>query len=162
MKVNNKDVEGIHSRLNRYIEEMLKCVSASGSMVSAFDMARIRTYLSAMRFYHDFVKGLPQQDLPETHPRDYVLRANPEIVVLENESLNDLIGMICLCRDELVQSQTALQASGIYPFDSVRFIASLDRCEMFLTNYVEKATPLDMPESTPRADSVMPGRQNPA
>jgi len=162
MKVNNKDVEGIHCRLNRYIEEMLKCVSASGSMVNKFDMARIRTYLSAMRFYHDFVVGLPQQDLPETHPREYVLRSNPEVKVLENESLNDLCGILALCRDELVQSQSALQASGLISFDSARFLASLDRCEMFLTNYVEKATPLDMPESTPSAEMLTRGRQNPA
>ena len=107
---------------------------------------------------HDFVVGQPQQDLPETHPRSYSLRENPVPPALENEMMYDIIEMFQLLRDELVNSQSARNASGLISFDSVRFLSHLSRIETYIAEYVEKATPLDMPESSPRVENSGPGR----
>lgn len=158
MEVLNNDIKGIHSRINRYIEECVKSVSSSSSLLNDFDKGRITSYLSALRFMHDFIVGQPQQDLPETHPRKYALRDNPQVPVMENEMMNDIVEMFQLVRDELVNSQSARNASGLISFDSVRFLAHVSRIEVYLSQYADLATPLDMPESSPRVENTGPGR----
>lgn len=159
MEVLNHDIKAMHSRINRYIEECIKAVSSSGSLLNEFDKARIKSYLSSLRFMHDFVVGQPAQDLPETHPRPYALRQNPVVPELESEMMNDIIGLFEVMRDELVNSQSARNASGLISFDSVRFQAHLARIEVYLAEYVDKATPLDLPESSPRAVVSGEGRK---
>jgi len=158
MEVLNSDVRGIHSRINRYVEECIKAVSSSTSLLNEFDKARITAYLSSLRYYHDFVTKQPHQDLPETHPRNYVLRENPVVPVLESEMMNDIIEMFMLCRDELVNSQSARNASGLISFDSIRFLSYVARIEAYIKDYVNNATPLDMPESSPRVENSGAGR----
>ena len=158
MEVLNSDIKGLHSRFNRYIEECIKAVSSSSSMLNDFDKTRILSYLSALRFMHDFIIGQPKQDLPETHPRPYALRANPEIPEMESEMMNDIVQMFSIARDEIVNSQSARNATGLISFDSVRFLSHIGRIESYITNYADKATPLDMPESSPRAEVTGPGR----
>lgn len=157
-EVLNNDIKGIHARINRYIEECLKSVSSTGSLINQFDMARIKSYLSALRFMHDYVVAQPLVDYPETHPRVYKLRDNPTVPELENEMLNDVVTMLELARDEIANSQSARHASGLISFDSIRFQTHIARIESYIANYAEQAQPLDMPESSPRAAVTGPGR----
>jgi len=72
--------------------------------------------------------------------------------------MNDIIEMLALVRDELVNSQSSRSASGLIEFDSIRFLSHVKRIEMYIAEYVNKATPLDMPESSPRAEQSGAGR----
>ena len=157
-EVYNEDVLRIHSRINRYIEEMQKSVSANVSEMNKFDMGRVRAYLSALRFLHDSVQAMPEIDQPEVHPKAYAMRPNPAVIVVENENVNDLVNMMINMRDELANSQSARRGARLISFDSVRFLDAIGRMEQFLTSYVEKATPLDLPESSPRSEMSGPGR----
>lgn len=146
----NHDVAGVHQRLNRFIEEMLKSASSSLSEFSEFDVVRLKTYLNAIRTYHKWVTAQPQLDLPETTPRKYDLKTNPVIPDLENESVKDVIRMLELGRDELVASQSSRKPSGMVTFDSARLEALIDKVDNFIADYIEVATPLDLPESSPQ------------
>lgn len=157
-EVLNEDIPRFHNRINRMIEELQLSVSAGISEFRGFEMIRLRSYISALRFMHDVVQAMPELDMPETHPKPYTLRANPVVEEKESEIINDLVNMLVNIRGELNSSQSAARMSGLITYDSARFLAGLDKLELYLTNYVEKATPLDLPESSPRAGRVKEGR----
>jgi hypothetical protein len=155
----NADIKGLYNRINRFIQEAMFQQSSGNSQINEFDQTRLRSYLSACRTYHDHIQGAPNLDLPETHPRIYELRATPEVVELENESLNDIVRLLELCRDELLHSQSARLPVKLISFDSSRFLSIIEKCERFMADYVAVATPLDLPESSPRAAMSGPGKQ---
>ncbi len=159
MQTYNHDIVGIWNRMNRFIKEAMKQQSSNVSQVNQFDIARLKSYLSAIRFYHDHVQAAPDLDLPETTPRLHELRPAPEVLEMENESLSDICRLLELGRDELVNSQSARQGAKLIPFDSVRFLQIVEKCERFMADYVEVATPLDLPESSPRAAMTGAGNQ---
>lgn len=155
----NADIKGLYNRINRFIAEAMHQQSSGVSQINEFDQARLRSYLSACRTYHDHIQSAPNLDLPETHPRMYDLREKPEVLDLENESLNDIVRLLELCRDELIHSQSARLPVKLISFDSQRFLSIIQKCERFMADYVSVATPLDLPESSPRAVMSGPGKQ---
>lgn len=158
LEVLNVDVVGYHNRVNRYITEVMFSQSANHSLYKQADLLRTKSFLSAMRFYLDFASGVPEQDLPETNPRKYPMRQNPTVLIVENEMVNQIVDLLVLARDELDNSQSARMASGINTFDLKRQQDYITRIENFIADYVEQATPLDMPESSPRAPIQGPGK----
>lgn len=156
--VYNHDVLGLHRRINRFIEEVSKSTSSGGSQVNAHDQERLFTYIQAIRGYHDWLIGQPLLDLPETHPRKWVLQENPSVPEIENESAIDVVNMLELARDELVNGQSARNASGLTKFDSARLMAVIDKTDKFLSDYIAIVTPLDLPESSPMKEATPPGR----
>jgi len=147
--VYNHDVQGLHRRINRFIVEAINAASNGVSMVSDADQSRMSTYLVAIKTYVAWVVSQPVLDLPETHPREYVLEENPAVPVIENESLLDLIHLFTLARDEMVNGQSGRMASGLIRFDNDRILAIIAKAESFLSDYVAIVTPLDLPESSP-------------
>lgn len=147
----NHDIVGLYNRINRFIKEAMKNASSNNSAVNGFDLNRLKSYLSAIRFYHDHVQAAPELDLPETTPRLYTLREAPVVPDMENESIADICRLLELGRDELINSQSARQGAKLISFDSDRLLQVVTKTEKFLSEYVEKATPLDLPESSPRA-----------
>ena len=145
----NHDVAGLHRRINRFIIEMVKSVSNSGSMVNDWDQQRLETYLGAVRSYVDWITSQPYLDLPETSPRLIALDANPVFEPLENESVTDVVRLMEIARDEIVDSQSARQSSGLISFDERRVLGVISKIEAFVQNYIKVVTPLDLPESTP-------------
>jgi hypothetical protein len=158
MIVYNHDVVGLYDRINRFLEEVNKSVSASGSYITDPDKNRLRTYLAAVQSYHDWVMSAPELDLPETHPREYTLKEVPVLAEPESEIVDDIQRMMVVMRDELTNSQSARMHSKLNVFDSARLIAVVEKVNRYLTDYVEQATPLDLPESSPAMLMTGPGR----
>jgi len=150
-EVLNMDMVGLYNRLNRFINEVQKCQSANVSMTSVPDTTRIKSYLSTLRFLVEHIDADPQLDLPETNPQTYTLREAPVLLDLENENCVHLALLLSTARDEIVMSQSARMSTGFVIFDKTRFLASITKAENYLANYVAKATPIDLPESSPRA-----------
>lgn len=148
-KVYNSDVAGLHRRMNRFITEVMLSASNQSSYMSSFDIDRLRKYLGAVKSYIAWVTSQPQLDLPETSPREYMLDADPVIAVVENEAITDILRMLEVAREEMVNGQSARWPCGLMVFDVNRVLAIIAKIEAFLTDYVEKITPLDLPESTP-------------
>lgn len=146
----NTDVVGLNNRYIRFLVEVMKCASANSSQVKSADLQRLKTYLSALRSYLDHVSREPEMDLPETNPKSYTLEDLPALSEIENESLADCCRLIELCREEMVNSQTARLASGIIHFDKERQDKIIEKAERFIKDYIEVVTPLDLPESSPR------------
>ena len=156
--VYNHDVAGIHRRINRFIEELLKSASSNISMTNAHDQTRLQTYLDAIRTYRDWVVAQPLLDLPETNQRAITLDTDPPEQIVENESVVDVVRMLQLARDEIINSQSARHASGLIAFDEARLTALVDKIHNFLADYIAVATPLDLPESSPMRGISGPGR----
>ena len=144
--------------MNRFLVEFIKAVSSETSEMNEFDQGRCASYLNAIDSYHAWVIAQPQLDLPETAPREYELETPPATPAVENESINDIVRMLVVARDELVNSQSARNAAGLNPFDSGRLTAIITKVRAFLTDYIQTVTPLDLPESSPKAASSGPGR----
>lgn len=158
MAILNNEVLGYRDKINRYMYELQKSQSANGSEYLPYDLVRLKSYVSSLRFYLDYMKNVPLQDLPETNPRDYAVREDTKIQEVENEMVNHLARLFELCRDEMDASQSALRSSGILVFDYNRAHQYLDRVDQYIVDYVEVATPLDLPESSPRAPIQGPGK----
>jgi len=154
----NHDIAGLHSRVNRFIEEVYKSVSSSSSQFNGFDQERVGTYLDAVDTYREWVIAQPQMDLPETHPTEYELGADPAIESVENESVNDLIRLFTVLRGELINSQSARNAAGLISFDNTRLVAVIAKARAFMESYVEPVTPLDLPESSPAKSTSGKGK----
>lgn len=156
----NHDVAGLYRRMNRFIEELARSVSSSGSQMNAFDQTRLATYLDAIDSYMNWVVSQPSLDLPETHPRVYTFAPSPAVKDedVENESALDVIRMLELARDETVNGQSARLGSGLITFDEIRLRAIVSKARNFLENYIATVTPLDLPESSPMKNMTQPGR----
>lgn len=157
--VYNHDIAGLYRRINRFIVELARSTSSSGSQMSSFDQRRLATYLDAVDAYKGWVVSQPQLDLPETFPRKQPLEAAPVILDsdLENESVIDVIRMFEVARDEAINSQSARQASGMVSFDDTRLTAIIAKARSFLETYIAVVTPLDLPESSPVREMTKPG-----
>jgi len=159
MEVMNHDLVGLYNRINRFLVEMQKSVSANqGEEVTVFDVDRLMSYLDAIEHYQKWMQGEPQLDLPETAPRKYLLEEAPLMEPVENESCNDACRMLIICRDELTNSQSARRPGGLNKFDDSRLSSICRKLRSFVTDYIGKALPLDLPESSPRSPSSGPGR----
>lgn len=158
-KTLNHDVAGLYRRMNRFIVEMCKCASSGlPDMLNEFDKARLLSYLGAIRSYVNWITAQPQLDLPETSPMEADLDEDPEIPEIENESAKDIVRMLCVGRDEVVYSQSSRHSSGLVEFDKVRLLAVIDKVDNFVSEYLETATPIDLPESSPDTPITGPGR----
>lgn len=156
--VNNHDIAGLNSRMNRFIEELVKSVSSGTSQLNQFDQQRLTTYLDAIDTYHGWVIAQPNLDLPETHPRAITLTQVVPPITVENDSINDLVRLLTIARDEIVNSQSARDAAGLNPFDSARLRNIINKSRKFLSDYIVPTNPLDLPESSPAVAQSGPGR----
>ena len=158
-EVNNMSVRGFHSRINRFIYEMLYSNSSNGSMVDKFSKERLLSYLTALKNYHDFIMAEEPLDLPESFPKKYSLRPDVEIREVENEMVNDIVERFVLMRDEIIRSQSSRYSSGLHPKDSGRLLAAVANIDSYIKNYVDaNVIPLDLPKSSPRTESIGKGR----
>lgn len=145
----NHDIAGLCRRINHFIVELQKSVSSGVAFLNEFDQERLQAYLKAVRTYRDWVIAQPQLDLPKTHPREIEVGENPASPDVENEAIRDLVYLMELCRDEMVNSQSARLPAGLIAFDDKRAMSILDKCQNFLDDYIKKVLPLDLPESQP-------------
>ena len=159
MEVLNHDVDWLWNKFNRMIYELYKSVSGSTvSGMNLFDQDRLEAYIANLRGAIDHVVGQPQLDLPETHPKIYVLKESPVTKPVDDDDVSHCIEMLELCREELANSVSSRQPSGLITFDEARARAVLDKAENFLNNYIKVVTPIDMPESAPREPVSGAGR----
>lgn len=156
--VYNQDVRGIDSRIKRFMKELVHCTSSGLSETSEFDQERLQSYLGAITSYHNWVTGQPQLDLPESSPTQFSLDDFPEVPIIENESIRDVIVMMKTASIEITRSQSARRSSGLVQFDSFRLLAMVAKIQSFLDNYIKVATPLDLPESSPMREMSGPGQ----
>jgi len=156
MKVNNHDIYGLAKRLDRFIQEAHKSVSAGSSELNTFDRDRALSNLAYCTAYQTFILSQPQLDLPESHPADYELPEPADTPEVESDVINDLIRLAQLTREELVNSQSARKAAGLIGFDSGRLSAMVSKCEALIGATPD---PLDLPESSPRSAMSGPGRK---
>ena len=157
--VNNHDIVHLDALLRRFTSEVFKSVSSGSSAYNLFDQARLTQYLTEIDRFHEWVVAQPQLDLPESHPTDYVLEEMPEVADVENESVNSLIKMFAVARDELINCQSARDPAGLQSHDSIRLKAIVEKIRQFLTAYIATTQPTDLPESSPQAASSGKGRK---
>jgi len=158
-EVLNHDVVAYVARLDRFMEELHKSASSGVSEMNVFDQTRLQTYISALRALKAHQESQPQLDLPESHGNfKWEVGAGPQLEGVENESINDALRLLKTARFELVNSQAARVGAGWNEHDSLRVNSYVDKIESLLTNYIQVATPLDMPESSPFAERSGSGR----
>ena len=148
----NHDIKGIINRLDRFAMELVSSQSSGVSQLGAPDRARLEQYLAALVAYKGWVVAAPGLDLPESHPTSYTVSDTIGVSFedLENEHVKDVVRLMGLLRVEIVKSQSSSLASGMISFDASRFDGVVTKVKQFLVQYVDVATPLDLPESSPK------------
>lgn len=153
----NHDILFLHDMINRFIVECLFSQSNGVSGMISHDIARVESYLEALRVKRNWIVSQPILDLPETHPRPWPLEGHPDVTNVESESINQFVRLLEALRTELINSQSARLASTLLPADLARFDSIVLKMQTFLTDYIQVATPLDLPESTPMEPLSGPG-----
>jgi len=154
----NIDVASCVRRYNRMIVETLKSQSSGVSLTLPFDVARMRSYVAAMKDFQSFVVSQPLLDCPETGPTEVPLQASPVTSYIENESGYDIIELLQIARDELANSQSSRLPTNFLKFDYDRQTSYLNKINALL-DYVNKSEPLDLPESSPTSPVSGKGNQ---
>lgn len=153
----NIDVHSIVRRYNRFLQEVNKAQSSGVSFTNPFDVARLSSYINSMEAYQNWIVSQPLLDCPETGPIEMDLPVSPTLPVMENESMQDVINLVEIARDEIANSQSSRMPTNLLKFDKERQDSYLLKLRQLLA-YVAAAEPLDLPESSPMADVTGPGR----
>lgn len=157
LKVFNQDILFLVEHINRYIDELTHSQSSPVNALIEADRLRLQSYIAALRHAHGWVQSQPQLDLPETHPRPFTMEPFPVVPEVENDAVAQCVRMLEALRTEMINSQSARMPSRLQPFDSTRFTSLVDRLESFMVDYIGKALPLDLPESSPQEGMTVPG-----
>jgi hypothetical protein len=154
-EVNNHDVSGLCNRIARFATEVHLSVSSRMSHYHSDDIARLESYFKSMKDYKTWIISQPILDIPSSTPRIIKIRdVFKEMAHTDNEDVNDIIQMLWLTYNELAIGQSARAGSGLHPNDQARFDRLIGKLESFLENYVKQNNPLDMPETSPHAEST--------
>ena len=154
----NTDVYGLVRRLNRFIVELSKSQSSAVSKTAVFDVARFKSYITAVMSYMGWVMAQPILDLPETGPRSVDLPVAEKVPGMENESIFDLATLFELARDEIANSQSSRMSTNLTPHDAKRLTDIMTKATAFIDSYITVVDPLDLPESSPMFPSTGGGR----
>lgn len=154
----NLDVCYVNDKLCRYAYEVVKSVSSSLAATTPFDIQRMYNYLDDIDTAIAYVTAQPQLDLPESHPTLHAIEKFPEIPNMESDEMDHVARLLKSARTELVNSQSARMGAGFLPFDAARVTALVSKTRQWLTDYVSKRTPMELPESSPQQAMTGPGR----
>lgn len=158
MIVNNLDVAGIIRRCRRFRYECVKSVSSGLAATTSNDVARMKSFLSAIIVYADWVVAQPELDLPESAPLSIDLGEPEELTMPENEALVDMEALWTAMDTEMGNSQSARMATGLISHDERRLRDLVGKADSFLDNYIAQVQPLDLPESAPLRAQTGAGR----
>lgn len=147
----NMDVLMLVRMLNRFIEEVSRSQSAGTTQATSADVARLSSYTAAINTYLQHTIAQPVLDLPETHPRTIELPSLSGIPEMENDALFMAATLLETARDELIKSASTRLSSNLVVFDVTRLSAIISKCDALVSGYILTATPIDLPESSPRA-----------
>lgn len=145
--IKNADIAGLVGRLVSFRSEMLGSQSAMVPNLQPADLLRLNSYLLSAKSFKSWVVKAPNLDLPKTHPNGVEVVVPEPIKDCENADILDILRMLDALICELVNGQSADLSTGLISFDAKRFDDIVNKIELFLTDYVGKATPLDLPES---------------
>lgn len=148
--VYNLDVTYMADKLARYAGEVQMSVSSNVAFVNEFDMARLHAYLDDIDAAIDYVTKQPQLDLPESHPMAHPIQPFPALRDMESDEWDHVVRLLRSGYLELVNSQSARLGAGLMPFDARRVSALVAKTRQWLTEYVSKRSPMDLPETSPQ------------
>ena len=151
MIIHNHDLASLDRRLKRFRDELLNSASAGLSETSAADRTRLVSYLEAAKAYKAWCVAQPEMDLPESSPFEINMEEVSEAPEVESDDIQVIVNLIDLVRREMMASQSGKRSAGMMIHDSVRFDAMIEKIERFISDYMDEATPLDLPESSPRS-----------
>jgi hypothetical protein len=147
MQTKNADIAGLVARIQRFRRELIAAVSAGVASFRASDLDRLRSYVSALTRYKEWVVSQPELDLPFSHPTVHEVAVQAGTDGIENEDVVDVVRLLDTLSVELLGGQSKDLASGLGPHDATRFDSVLQKVTQFIDGYVTTATPLDLPES---------------
>jgi hypothetical protein len=153
----NIDVHSCVRRYNRFLQEVNKAQSSGVSFTNPFDVARLASYVNSMQQFQAWIVGQPLLDCPETGPIEMDLPTSPVLPLMENESMQDVVNLIEIARDELANCQSSRMPTNMIKFDYDRQQSYLEKIRQLMA-YIQVAEPLDLPESSPMFDVTGPGK----
>jgi len=156
--VYNLDVTYLADKLARYAYEVMKSVSANLAFTNEFDMARMLKYLDDVDAAVKYVLAQPQLDMPESHPMLHPIEPFPTVPNMESDELDHAARLLRAGYVELANSQSARMPAGLLAFDAARISALVQKNRNWLTDYVQKRQPMDLPESSPQQPMTGDGR----
>ena len=122
--IRNSDAVGAVERCDRYTYDLTKFESAIQNVITEFDMARIQSYISALRAYVNTLNSAPATDNPFSYPGMYRIEYLTENIDIDaeakNKALRDIIRMLVQTWVNMSRSESADRSNGFEVFDVTR------------------------------------------
>lgn len=159
MQILNHDLENFIRRERRYKKELIKSVSSNVSDFNVHDQARFVKYINSLIFFLDWMTKQDLLDLPESSPYIIEVEDLTKAMDMENDDVALLVRLFEVLELEVVNSGSARQSNGLQVFDKTRIMAVITKVINFMTDYVAKTNPIDLPESSPMHELTGHGEQ---
>lgn len=159
--VRNLHVRSIAERADASIVNVLKDESANSQELRPHSEQRLRSYIRELREFTEWVQSRPLLDLPKSHPNPLILDYTAQTTSrhIQNRSMRDFASLLEAVIVELVESESAMLASGLQAYDANRVDALYDQADQ-LIDFMVAEEPIDKPESSPHAPEVESGSSN--
>jgi len=149
MEILNHDLENFIRRERRYKKELIKSVSSNLSDFNVHDQTRFVEYINSLIFFLEWAVGQELLDLPESSPYIIEVEDLTKAIDMENDDVALLVRLFEVLEIEVVNSASARQSNAVSVHDQKRIMAVIKKIINFMTNYVAKTNPIDLPESSP-------------
>lgn len=149
-QITNIDAASICNRALIFREELKSSNSSANANMLEADKTRSAKNLEAMSKLVDFIKNKGEEDLPHTGgQRSYEAGETPapeDVADIKNTDVKHICNRWALIHGEVVNSQSAKQASGLQAQDADRLLSMLAALTDY-HEYVNDVEPLDLPET---------------
>lgn len=145
-KIQNLDILDLTYRIDRWLNEMQKSVSATRNESTKADRDRWNALLGDFGRKFILSKAEPEMDLPKYHP---ISRPLPPVPVLEDKQNVDVMRcthLLIACRTEILESGDAERVSGFSEAGAGRIDAVIKRLTATMKE-IDENPEVDSPNS---------------
>lgn len=153
-RTKNLSLHALVELFDRYWTETLEAYqSRDGNRVHDADVKRLKEYLADLESAIAYEEGRDDLDLPHGSNMAFAM---PEATEPQKENFQNIFWYqhamtMFVIRRHMIECQSRDQAQGFHPQDIVRWRKLFQDRINFFDNYVAKAQPIDLPQSTSNA-----------
>lgn len=144
--VRNMDCISLANRIDANVRELQGSSSSKAQEVSIHDRTRAREMLATYTRYFNIFASEPELDLPKFNPTDMTVPEPPELVVMQNFKVRDVVNLWAAHRVELLHSDSAnARAAGFSSADAGRIVPVLEKMSRQLDE-IDANPAIDLPD----------------
>jgi hypothetical protein len=113
--INNADIINLVTLLDMAFQQLSTCPSATSNETHPADVNIVKSFIARLRERFDHFAGEPILYMPKAHPKPKTLPAPPNVRIVQNAELQNLMYNMSHMRTELLHCEDAEKLNGFHP-----------------------------------------------